>query len=178
MTIRTIRRLTRKLLADGETAVGLYRKLAHDRPGTFLLESAENGRSWSRYSFVGVRSAATLTENGGRAVWIGEPPAGIPTEGEPLKVLAATVAALREPRDASLPPLVGGMVGFVAYDAVRRLERIPDETVDDLHLPELVMFLVTDLAVLDHHDGSVLLIANVLPGDRIEFTVRRLPSAD
>ena len=170
----TIRRLTRKLLADGETAVGLYRKLAHDRPGTFLLESAENGRSWSRYSFVGVRSAATLTERDGRAVWIGAPPPGVPTEGEPLQVLAATVEALREPRDASLPPLVGGMVGFVAYDAVRRLERLPDDTVDDLGLPELVMFLVTDLAVLDHHDGSVLLIANVLPGDSEPDAERRL----
>ena len=63
----SITRLTRRLLADGETAVGLYRKLAHDRTGTFLLESAENGRSWSRYSFVGVRSAATLTERDGVA---------------------------------------------------------------------------------------------------------------
>jgi anthranilate synthase component 1 len=169
-----VTRLTRRLLADGETAVGLYRKLAHDRPGTFLLESAENGRSWSRYSFVGVRAAATLTERGGKAHWIGTPPPGVPTEGEPLKVLAATVQALHEPRDPNLPPLVGGMVGFVGYDAVRRLERLPDDTVDDLQLPELVMFLVTDLAVLDHHDGSVLLIANVLPGDSPEDAERRL----
>ena len=163
-----VSRVTRKLLADGETAVGLYRKLAQDRPGTFLLESAENGRSWSRYSFIGVRAAATLTEKDGRAHWIGDPPPGVPTVGTPLDVLAGTVAALRGPRDASLPPLVGGMVGFVTYDAVRRLEKLPDDTIDDLHLPELVMFLVTDLAVLDHHDGSVLLIANVLPGDSAE----------
>ena len=61
-----VTRVTRKLLADGETAVGLYRKLAQDRPGTFLLESAENGRSWSRYSFIGVRAAATLTEQDGQ----------------------------------------------------------------------------------------------------------------
>ena len=73
-------RVTRKLLADGETAVGLYRKLAQDRPGTFLLESAENGRSWSRYSFIGVRAAATLTEQDGRAHWIGDPPPGVPTD--------------------------------------------------------------------------------------------------
>jgi anthranilate synthase component 1 len=66
------------------------------------------------------------------------------------------------------------MVGFVAYDAVRRLERLPDDTIDDLHLPELVMFLVTDLAVLDHHDGTVLLIANVLPGDSDAEAERRL----
>jgi anthranilate synthase component I len=169
-----VSRVTRKLLADGETAVGLYRKLAQDRPGTFLLESAENGRSWSRYSFIGVRAAATLTEQDGRAHWIGDPPPGVPTVGSPLEVLAGTVAALRGPREPSLPPLVGGMVGFVTYDAVRRLEKLPDDTIDDLHLPELIMFLVTDLAVLDHHDGSVLLIANVLPGDSAENAEKRL----
>jgi len=167
-------RVTRRLLADGETAVGLYRKLAQDRPGTFLLESAEHGRSWSRYSFIGVRTAATLTERDGQAHWIGTPPPGVPTQGTPLDVLAGTVAALRGPRDASLPPLAGGMVGFVTYDAVRRLETLPDDTIDDLHLPELVMLLVTDLAVLDHHDGTVLLIANVLPGDTTEHADARL----
>ena len=65
--------VTRRLLADGETPVGVYRKLAGG-PGTFLLESAEHGRGrvdgWSRYSFIGVRSIATLTERDGRAHWL------------------------------------------------------------------------------------------------------------
>jgi len=56
----------RKLLADSETAVGIYRKLAGNRHGTVLLESAEQGKQWSRYSFVGVRSAGVLTETDGR----------------------------------------------------------------------------------------------------------------
>jgi anthranilate synthase component 1 len=56
--------VTRRLLADSETAVGIYRKLAGNRPGTVLLESAEQGKQWSRYSFVGVRSAGVLTERG------------------------------------------------------------------------------------------------------------------
>ena len=54
----------RRLLADSETAVGIYRKLAGNRPGTVLLESAEQGRRWARYSFVGARSAGVLTERG------------------------------------------------------------------------------------------------------------------
>ena len=58
--------VTRRLLADSETAVGIYRKLAGNRPGTVLLESAEQGKRWSRYSFVGVRSAGVLTERGRR----------------------------------------------------------------------------------------------------------------
>jgi anthranilate synthase component 1 len=158
--------VTRKLLADGDTPVALYRKLAAERPGTFLLESAENGRSWSRYSFVGVRSAATLTERDGRAHWLGTPPVGVPTGGDPLAALRATVEALHTPRDLAhdlgLPPFTGGMVGYLAYDVVRRLERIGPGERDDLRLPELTMLLTSDLAVLDHWDGTVLLIANAI----------------
>jgi anthranilate synthase component 1 len=158
--------VTRRLLADGETPVGVYRKLAGG-PGTFLLESAEHGRSWSRYSFVGVRSVATLTERDGRAVWHGDPPPGAPAEGDPLEVLAATWRALTGPElpstpGAELPPLTGGLVGYLGYDVVRRLERLPELAEDDLGLPELTMLVATDLAVVDDLEGSVLLIANAL----------------
>lgn len=101
--------VSRKLLADGDTPVGLYRKLAAERPGTFLLESAENGRSWSRYSFIGVRSDATLTVREGQAHWIGAAPVGVPTTGDPLDALRATVEALHTPRDNApgTPPSPG-----------------------------------------------------------------------
>ncbi|MEU8518524.1 anthranilate synthase component I [Streptomyces sp. NBC_01216] len=160
--------VSRRLLADGDTPVGLYRKLAAERPGTFLLESAENGRSWSRYSFIGVRSDATLTVRDGRAHWLGTPPVGVPTDGDPLRALRATVETLHTPAPGAadgapgMPPFTGGMVGYLGYDIVRRLERIGDHTTDDLELPELTMLLTSDLAVLDHWDGSVLLIANAI----------------
>ncbi|MFD8124594.1 anthranilate synthase component I [Streptomyces albidoflavus] len=156
--------VSRKLLVDGDTPVGLYRKLAAERPGTFLLESAENGRSWSRYSFVGVRSAATLTARDGEAHWLGAPPAGVPTAGDPLAALRATIETLHTPGDlaAGLPPFTGGMVGYLGYDIVRRLEKVGDGGRDDLRVPELTMLLTSDLAVLDHWDGSVLLIANAI----------------
>ncbi|MEU5399414.1 anthranilate synthase component I [Streptomyces sp. NPDC005963] len=154
----------RRLLADGDTPVGLYRKLAAERPGTFLLESAENGRSWSRYSFVGVRSAATLTERDGDTHWLGTPPVGVPVTGDPLATLRATVETLHTPHDpaAAMPPFTGGMVGYLGYDIVRRLEKIGPGERDDLKLPELTMLLTSDLAVLDHWDGTVLLIANAI----------------
>ena len=53
--------VTRKVLADSETPLSAYRKLAANRPGTFLLESAENGRSWSRWSFIGAGAPSALT---------------------------------------------------------------------------------------------------------------------
>ncbi len=163
--------VTRRLLADGETPLSVYRKLAGGRPGTFLLESAELGGVWSRYSFVGARSHATLTERDGQAHWLGPAPVGVPTEGDPLDAIRATLAALHTERLPGLPPLTGGLVGIVGYDAVRRLERLPELTTDDLHVPEIALMLATDLAVLDHADGSVLLIANAINYDATDERV-------
>ncbi|MDQ1669089.1 MAG: anthranilate synthase component [Actinomycetota bacterium] len=163
--------VTRRLLADGETPVGVYRKLAANQPGTFLLESAEHGRVWSRYSFIGAKSRATLTERGGEAHWLGEPPTGVPTSGDPLRALRETIEVLRTPHLPDLPPLTGGLVGYIAYDAVRRLERLPELAEDDLQVPELAMMLATDLAVLDHADGSILLIANAINYDDTDARV-------
>lgn len=157
--------VVRRVLADAETPVGVYRKLAKNAPGTFLLESAEHGGVWSRYSIVGARSAATLTERDGEAHWIGEVPVGLPTSGDPTTAVRDTVAALATPRIPGLPPLTGGLVGAITYDAVRRWERVPDAGRDELHLPELAMMLATDLAVFDHSDGSLLLVANAVNRD-------------
>ncbi|HWB66870.1 MAG TPA: anthranilate synthase component I [Mycobacteriales bacterium] len=154
--------VVRRLLADAETPISAYRKLAAGRPGTFLLESAEHGGVWSRYSFVGVRSAATLAERDGRAVWTGIGPDDHPDD--PLDALRDAAARLQAPRHPDLPPLTGGLVGFLGYDAVRRMERLPVLATDDLDIPELAFMLATDLAVLDHRDGSIVLIANVIHG--------------
>ncbi len=171
-TDRRVVPVTRRLMADAETPVGIYRKLAKGAPGTFLLESAEHGGVWSRYSIVGVRSHAVLSESAGRAVWTGgEPPVGVPREGEPLAVLEAVLEALHTPRQPGLPPLTGGVVGYVGYDAVRRWERLPSHAPDELRLPEIGMMLATDLAVLDHADGTVLLIANAINHDATDERV-------
>jgi anthranilate synthase component 1 len=158
--------VTRRLLADAETAVGIYRKLAGNRPGTVLLESAEQGKQWARYSFVGVRGAGVLTERDGAALWLGDELPGLTDDlpADPLAAVRTLARRLRSPRDPGLPPLTGGLVGYLGYDVVRRLERLPVTSVDDLGMPELALVLVTDLAVLDHHDGTVLLIANALRG--------------
>ncbi|NMI01175.1 anthranilate synthase component I [Pseudonocardia acidicola] len=157
--------VARKLLADDESPIGVYRKLAGSRPGTFLFESAENGRSWSRWSFVGARSAAALTAVDGKLRWTGEVPVGMPSEGDPLAALRTVIEELRSEPLPGLPPLTGGMVGYLGYDVVRRLERLPVSTTDDLALPELVMLLAADLAALDHHEGTITLIANAINWD-------------
>ncbi len=155
-----------RLLADDFTPVGLYHQLCGERSNTFLFESAEGG-VWSRYSFVGVNAVATLFEVGGVAQWgfSGRPISGLPAGGDPLAVLAETLDALHTPREPGLPPLTSGLVGYLGYDVVRRLERLPDGNPDDLGIPELVMMLVSDMAVLDHHSGEVWLVANAINFD-------------
>lgn len=154
--------VTRKVLADSETPLSAYRKLAANRPGTFLLESAENGRSWSRWSFIGAGAPSALTVRDGQAVWLGSTPQGAPSGGDPLHALRATLDLLATAPVPGLPPLSSGLIGFFAYDLVRRLERLPELTVDDLHLPDMLLLLATDIAAVDHHEGTITLIANAV----------------
>jgi anthranilate synthase component 1 len=157
--------VSRKLLADSETPLGVYKKLAKNAANTFLLESAEHGGAWSRYSFIGVRSEATLSEKDGFAYWQGTALAGAPTGIDPLEALRLSAAHLKSPKIAGLPPLTGGLVGFMGYDVVRRLEKLPSLTHKDIPLPELSFMLTSDLAVMDHSDGTITLIANAINWD-------------
>ena len=158
--------VVRRLLADDVTPVGLYRTLAQGRPGTFILESAEVDGTWARHSFVGVTSRATLTVVDGEATWLGDVPVGVPRHGDVLDVLGATLDALRTPAIAGLPPLTGGLVGALGWDIVRHWEpTLPAKAPEELDVPELTLCLATDLAVVDHVDGSVWLVANAINFD-------------
>ena len=157
--------VSRKLLVDSETPLGVYKKLAKSAPNTFLLESAEHGGAWSRYSFIGVRSEATLSEKDGVAYWQGTAPAGAPAGIDPLEALRLSAAHLKSPKIAGLPPLTGGLVGFMGYDVVRRLEKLPSLSHKDIPLPELSFMLTSDLAVMDHSEGTITLIANAINWD-------------
>jgi len=163
--------VSRTYLADSQTPLSLYKTLAQDRAGTFLLESAEHGGTWSRYSFIGIRSASTLTERDGLAHWIGSVPSGAPTGIDPLDALKIAATHLRSPHLAHLPPLTGGLVGYAGYEIVRRLEKIPTLAKKDVDLPEIAFMLTSDLAVFDHFDGTLTLIANAINWDGSEDRV-------
>ena len=157
--------VSKKFIADSETPLGLYRKLAQDRPGTFLLESAEHGGVWSRYSFIGVNSSATLTEINGVSAWVGTAPAGAPVGIDPLEAVRITASHLKSPHIPELGPLTSGLVGYMGYEIVRRLEKIPNHSVEDISIPEISYMLTSDLAVYDHFEGSLTLIANAINWD-------------
>src|SRR5699024_3405173 len=158
--------VTATLLPDGLTPVGIYRRLANDAPGTFLLESAAQDGTWSRYSFIGAGTAATLTEHNGQAVWQGRVPEGVPATGTPLQVLEQSLQFLATDARAdisdTLPHLVSGFVGFLGWDTVRAWVELGDGPQDDLNLPSMAMNLVTDLAIHDSWDGTVTLVANAI----------------
>ena len=106
------------------------------------MESAAPGGVWSRYSFVGVNSPATLSTRAGEAYWQGQVPEGLPTGGVSVEVLRDTVRALHTEPVPGMPPLTGGMVGFIGWECVRHWEKLPNPPADDLNLPELSMNLV------------------------------------
>lgn len=156
----------REVFADGETPVGVYRKLALGKPGTFLLESAEQGGIWSRFSFVGVSSFGVLTQSGDDVVWLdygmsAERALGEHPEG-PLDALAHLYARWKTPRVPGHPPLTGGLVGFIGWEAIRQIERLPAVPPADFSVPGQALSFVSELVVLDHRFGTVLMIAAAL----------------
>ncbi|MFV0633604.1 anthranilate synthase component I [Demequina sp.] len=154
--------VVRRVLADGITPVAVYRALAGDRPGTFILESAEPDGSRGRYSFVGVHSRAALTVDGDEARWSGDVPVGL-ADGAPLEVIRAALKELQSEPIAGLPPLTGGLVGVIGWDIVRQWEpTLAQKAPRDIDVPDAHLLLATDIAAIDHHDGSVWLIANAV----------------
>lgn len=157
----------REIFADGETPVGVYRKLAEGKPGTFLLESAEQGGIWSRFSFVGVSSFGVLTQDGERVTWLDY---GLPVERAlgmdhptaPLDALAHLYERWNTPKVQGHPPLTGGLVGFIGWEAVRELEFLPNIPPAEFSVPAQALSFVSELVVLDHRFGTVLLIAAAL----------------
>lgn len=157
----------RELFADGETPVGIYRKLGGGAPGTFLLESAEQGGIWSRYSFIGVSSFGVLTQHDGAAVWqdygLSEERAlGQQHETAPLKALAQLYERWQTPRVPGHPPLTGGLVGFIGWEAIRQIEHLTNIPPEDFSIPGQAFSFVSELVVVDHSTGNILLIATAL----------------
>lgn len=164
-TERRVIPVVRRLLADDVTPVGLYRQLSSGNPGTFILESATDGQ-WSRWSFIGVSARAVLTEEEGAARWSGEVPASVPTDGNIMAVLRATLSALHTPSLPGLPPLTGGLVGSLGWDIIHQWEpTLPRLAPDEHGLPEVALALVADMAAIDHHTGDLWLIANAINAD-------------
>ncbi len=162
----------REVIADLETPVSAFLKL-QGAGRAFLLESVEHGERWGRYSFLGVDPFLVMVSRGGRVSWEGQPPAGTPTEGTPLEILRRVLESYRAPPLPGLPPLHGGAVGYLGYDVVRYLERLPQTTVDDTGVPELMLMFARTLLVFDHLRQRMTVVSNVIQGDDYDQAVAR-----
>jgi anthranilate synthase component 1 len=154
----------REILGDLETPVGAYKKLGSE-PNSFLLESVEHGERWGRYSFIGCDPFLVMTSRDGVVSFEGTPPLGVDEAPDPLTAVERALAAYRAPALPGLPPLHGGAVGYVGYDAVRYIERLPQTTIDDLNMPELWLLFTGRLLVFDHLRQRLTVISNVAIGD-------------
>ena len=155
--------VTRKVLADSETPLSAYRKLAANRPG-----HVPAGIGRERPVLVAVvvhRRGRPVGADGARRRGgvAGRDAAGRPERRRPAAGAARDAASCWRPRRCpACRRCPAGLVGFFAYDLVRRLERLPELAVDDLELPDMLLLLATDIAAVDHHEGTITLIANAV----------------
>jgi anthranilate synthase component I len=151
------------VLANLETPLSVYAKLAGDGP-SFLLESAEHGERWGRYSFVGFDPFLTLVGHHGEVSWLGTPPVEVAGASGALDALARATEAFRAPTLLDLP-LHGGAVGYLGYDVIREVEDIPDTGVDDLDLPDVQLLFPRHVVALDHLRQVLTVVTNVVVSD-------------
>ena len=151
-----------ELLADTLTPVGAFRAVVGNGPG-FLLESAEHGERWSRFSFLGRSPVATLSARGRELTVVeGAVAPSVPLGAGVLACLEGLLDAYRSPALAELPPLHCGLVGYLGYDVVREIERLGAPPTDDLGLPDAVVSVVGELVAFDHWRSRVVLVDNVV----------------
>jgi anthranilate synthase component I len=147
-------------VADLLTPVGAHLRVAHHSKYSFLLESVEGGENIARYTFTGAnpeevfrcRGNNCAIESAGRTERFNE---------NPIELLRKLSSRYQPVRVSGLPPLIGGAIGYFAYDMVRLIERIPASGADDLGLDDCVMMFYRGLVAFDHVRHRVWVIQNV-----------------
>jgi anthranilate synthase component 1 len=154
-----------ELLADVSTPVGVFPALAGDGPGV-LLESVERSERWGRYSFVaGDPAAVVVADADGLRVTDVRRDLGFdaPATGDARADLVALSRRLSAPRVEGLPPLTGGLVGFLSYEAAELLDGHPFPS-GDVPGPPIGMLAIDRAVVFDHWRQRLLLLAHVPAG--------------
>ncbi|MBC7519574.1 MAG: anthranilate synthase component I [Sandarakinorhabdus sp.] len=168
------RMLWSRTVADLETPVAAFLKLGDGKPNSFLLESVEGGAARGRYSIIGLdpdliwrcRDGVAELNRDARAA----PFAFVPDRRPPIDSLRALIAECRMELPDGLPPMCGGLMGYLGYDMVRQMERLPAKNVDKMGIPEAVMGRPSLFAVFDNVNDLLTLAAPVYPRNGVNAT--------
>jgi anthranilate synthase component I len=170
--------LTTTLVADLETPVSAYLKLAAARAGNmFLLESVESGASRGRYSMIGLdpdviwRSSGVASEINRRASV--DPAAFAPCPGKPLEALRALLVESRIDLPPGLPPMSAGVFGYLGYDMVRQMERLPPAKPDPIGVPEAILIRPTVMVVFDSVRDEMVAVTPIRPAPGVTARAAR-----
>jgi anthranilate synthase component 1 len=157
-----------RLVADLDTPVSLMLKLTEARRDSFLLESVTGGEVRGRYSFMGMKPDL-VWQCRGREVRLNrsarfDPEAWAVEPDDPLASLRRLIAASRIDLPAELPPMSAGLFGYLGYDMVRLVERLPGVNPDPLGLPDAILLRPTVVVVVDGVKGEVTVVSPAWAG--------------
>lgn len=155
----------RTLMADLETPVSVYLKLAQRAAPSFLLESVEGGENIGRYSILGVEPHAAIAIQDGRVIRTaaGRSTARLLAQGgDPLHVIQQEIEPYRPAPVDGLPRFTGGAVGYLGYDVVRYFEELPKTAIDGLGVPEAILLLADTLVIFDHVKHQLIVLSNAV----------------
>ncbi|HEY3219724.1 MAG TPA: anthranilate synthase component I [Gemmatimonadales bacterium] len=152
----------REVITDADTPVAAFAKIARP-PFAFLLESLVGGERWARYTFLGTEPREAWRYRG-RQVERWTPASGWEQAGEtadPITHLADRMRGLPSVALPGLPRFMGGAVGYLGYDLIRSIERLPNPPADTLGVPDAVLMIADSLVILDNVFGRAIVVANV-----------------
>ncbi|MFZ0394264.1 MAG: anthranilate synthase component I [Terracidiphilus sp.] len=168
----------RTVTADLETPVSAFLRAAWSAPECFLLESVEGGEQVGRYTFIGLAPYKRIVARG-RSLAITEGRRTTHIEGDVFAALRDALGGHKPARLPGLPPFTAGAVGFFAYDAVRLIERIPNQAADELGVPDACLLFFDEVLAFDHVRKQIWMVvtADVTldpPAEAYDRAVRRL----
>ena len=158
--------VTLETFADLDTPLSIYLKLA-DRAWTYLLESVQGGERFGRYSFIGLAATTRVAVYGSTVLLLsGNRVAERREHTNPMAFISEFMARFKVPDLAGLPRFAGGLVGTFGYDTVRYLEPRLAATAkpDALGLPDILLLLSEEIAVVDNLSGKLTLVVYAEPG--------------
>jgi anthranilate synthase component 1 len=158
-----------RLVADLETPVSAFLKLAEGRENAFLFESVQGGEARGRYSIIGLKPDLIWRCRGGKAEinrGARSAPGAFALDAladKPLQSLRALIAETRLALPDGLPPMAVGLFGYLGYDMVRLIEKLPNAPPDTLGLPDAILVRPAITAVFDTVRDEILIVSPAWP---------------